>query len=259
LAVERILAPNPGLMTGPGTNTWLVDDGGEVAVIDPGPRLEEHGDAIRAAVAGFRPVAVLVTHAHPDHAPAANSLAEEFGVPAVGFGDGPDFAADRTVTDGDEIVVGDRSLLVVETPGHTPDSICFRLGDDLFTGDHVMGGSTVVVEDMGAYMASLERLVGTGLRRLYPGHGPVIDQPEEVLATYLAHRLDRDQQIVRALHGGATSVDEIVAMVYQDVDPALHPVAAVSVAAHLRALVADGRADAAVLDGYSSPLPEDFS
>jgi glyoxylase-like metal-dependent hydrolase (beta-lactamase superfamily II) len=258
LAVESILAPNPGLMTGPGTNTWIVDDGGETAIIDPGPRSEEHGDAIRAAVAGSRPVAVLVTHTHPDHAPEANPLAEEFGIPAVGFGDGPDFAADRRVTDGDEIAVGGLSLRVVETPGHTPDSICFRLGDDLFTGDHVMGGSTVVIEDMGAYMASLERLVGTGLRRLYPGHGPVIDQPDDVLATYLAHRLDRERQIVRALHDGATSVDGIVAMVYHDVDPALHPVAAVSVAAHLRVLVADGRADATVLDGYSPALSLDL-
>jgi glyoxylase-like metal-dependent hydrolase (beta-lactamase superfamily II) len=254
LAVELILAPNPGLMTGPGTNTWIVDDAGEAVIIDPGPRLQENGDAIRTRVAGLRPVAVLVTHSHPDHAPAANPLADEFGIPTIGFADGPHFIADRTVVDGDEVGIGDISLRVVATPGHTADSICFRLGDDLFTGDHVMGGSTVVVEDMGDYMASLERLVGTGLRRLYPGHGPIIDQPDEVLTTYLAHRRDRERQIVGALHAGATSVDGIVSMVYQDVDPALHPVAAVSVAAHLLALVADGRADRAVLDGYS-PVP----
>lgn len=245
-------------MTGPGTNTWIVDDGGEVAIIDPGPLSDTHGDAIRAAMVGSRPVAVLVTHTHPDHAPAANPLAEEFGIPAVGFGDGPGFAADRTVADGDEIDVGALSLRVVATPGHTRDSICFRLEDDLFTGDHVMGGSTVVVEDMSAYMASLERLVGTGLRRLYPGHGPVIDHPDDILASYLAHRLDRERQIVQALHDGAASVDGVVAMVYEDVDPALHPVAAVSVAAHLRALVADGRADETLLDGYTPALLEDL-
>jgi glyoxylase-like metal-dependent hydrolase (beta-lactamase superfamily II) len=259
LAVERILAPNPGIMTGPGTNTWIVDDGGEAAIIDPGPRSEEHGAAIRASLAATRPVAVLVTHTHPDHAPAANPLAEEFGIPTIGFGDGPDFVADRTVIDGDEIAIGAVSLRVVETPGHTADSLCFRLEDDLFTGDHVMGGSTVVVEDMGAYLASLERLVSTGLRRLYPGHGPVIDDPDALLSTYLAHRLDRERQIIQALHDGAASVDAIVAMVYHDVDPALHSVAAVSVAAHLRALVADGRVDATVLDGYSSSLLEDLS
>lgn len=247
------------MMTGPGTNTWIVVDGGEAVIIDPGPRLDEHAAAIRTSVGAIRPVAVLVTHTHPDHAPLANPLADEYGVPAIGHGDGPAFTADRSVVDGDEIAVGGSLLRVVETPGHTADSVCYRLGGNLFTGDHVMGGSTVVVEDMRAYLASLERLVDTGLTRLYPGHGPIIEQPDELLTSYLAHRRERERQILLAIQDGAATVDGIVAMVYQDVDPALHPVASISVAAHLRALVADGRVDANLLDGYSPPRLEDVS
>lgn len=238
--IDVVTAPNSGLMTGPGTNTWLVRSRGEVVVIDPGPVLDEHLDGVRAAVAGTTPVAVVVTHTHPDHAPAANLLATEWGVPAVGRSNGPDFEADRLVADGDEVAVGDERLVTIATPGHTADSTSYRMGPALFVGDHIMGGSTVVVEDMAAYMASLERLEGTGLERLYPGHGPVIDDPDETIGRYLEHRRERESAILDAVRGGAGTVDAVVAVVYTDVDARLHPVAAVSVAAHLRKLAGDG-------------------
>ncbi len=240
-AITRVLAPNPGLFTGPGTNTYVVTAGGEVAVIDPGPRAADHLAAIREAIGADRPVAVLVTHTHPDHAPAANPLAAALGVPALGAAPGPDFAPDRVLGDGDTVAVGGVLLEAVATPGHTPDHLCFRLGDELFTGDHIMGGSTVVIDDLAAYLNSLRRLLPLGLRRLHPGHGPVIDDPDGTIREYLDHRLARERQVLDALAGGAGTVGEVVAAVYADVDSALHPIAAFSVAAHLRKLAAEGR------------------
>lgn len=254
MPIEQIVAPNPGLMTGPGTNTWIAVSGGESVVIDPGPMIEKHMERVIGAIAGTIPIAVLITHTHPDHAPAANPLAALLGVPAMGRSDGPDFVADRRLADGDVVTFGDSHLAAVATPGHTLDSTCFRLGDELFTGDHIMGGSTVVVEDMAAYMASLELLVDVGLTRMYPGHGPVIDDPDRVVVDYVAHRRAREHAIAAAVDGGADSVEAIVETVYRDVDRALHPVAAVSVAAHLRKLIDEERVAARILEGFVSPL-----
>ncbi len=240
-SITRVLAPNPGLYTGPGTNSYVVSSGGEAAVIDPGPMVPDHVAAIRQALAGLRPVAVLVTHTHPDHAPAANPLAAELGVPALGAAPGPGFAPDRMLGDGDVVMVGEASLEAVATPGHTPDHLCFLLGDELFTGDHVMGGSSVVIDDLAAYLGSLRRLLPLGLTRLHPGHGPVIDDPDATIRQYIDHRLLRERQVLDALAGGASTVGEVVAAVYADVDPALHPIAVFSVAAHLRKLAVDGR------------------
>lgn len=238
--IDLVLAPNPGLFTGPGTNTWIISSEGEAIVIDPGPDIADHVDAIVDSLDGLKLVAVLVTHTHPDHAPAANGLAARLGVPAVGFGTGPGFRPDRTIADGESVVFGAVEAVCVTTPGHTPDSISFRVGDALFAGDHIMGGSTVVIEDMGDYLNSLRRLEGIGLTALHPGHGPVVDAPDALLADYLEHRLERERQILTALRSGARTLGEIVLDVYADVNPALHPAAAISVAAHLRKLASEG-------------------
>jgi glyoxylase-like metal-dependent hydrolase (beta-lactamase superfamily II) len=238
--IELVLAPNPGLMTGPGTNTWILSSGEEAIVIDPGPRIVEHEAAIERALEGLIPVGVLVTHTHPDHAPAANPLAERFGAPAIGFDHGPEFSPDHLIADGESVAFGAAAAVCVTTPGHTPDSVSYRVGDALFTGDHIMGGSTVVIEDMTDYLDSLYRLLDTGLAVIHPGHGPVIDAPDELITEYIEHRLERERQIVAALASGARTLGEIVLDVYSDVDPALHPVAAMSVTAHLDKLAVDG-------------------
>lgn len=227
-------------MTGPGTNTWIVSDGGEAVVIDPGPTIASHLDAVVAAVADQVVVAVLVTHSHLDHAPAANPLGRRFGAPVMGPAPGPDFSPDRLIADGDRVRFGSRVVVAMATPGHTADSTCYRVDDALFTGDHIMGGSTVMVEEMGDYMTSLEAVLASGPRVIHPGHGETIDDPDMVVEQYLAHRREREAQIVAAVRSGAATVGAVVAAVYADVDPALHPAAAVSVDAHLRKLAAAG-------------------
>lgn len=238
--VERILAPNPGPYTGPGTNTYLVISDEDALVIDPGPLDATHRAAIRSALTDLRPVGVLVTHTHEDHAPLANPLARELGVLAYGNAPGSDFKPDRVLTDEDRVGFGTEFVQALHTPGHSRDHLCFLAGDSLFTGDHIMGGSSVVVEDMGAYLTSLRRLQQIPLARLYPGHGLVMDDPAGIVASYIEHRLEREQQVLSAVKTGASTVMEIVQAVYQDVDPALHPLAAMSVRAHLVKLVADG-------------------
>mgnify|MGYP001818235075 CR=1 FL=1 len=241
MEIQRILAPNPGLFTGPGTNTYLLGSDSDAVVIDPGPVDRNHLTAILDAVEGSNVSGVLVTHSHPDHAPLANPLAAELDVPVFGYEPGPDFAPDQMLAEGDSVDVDGQQLQVLYTPGHSSDHLCFLAGDILFTGDHIMGGSTVVVEDMVAYLASLRRLGEISLQRLYPGHGPVIDDPQGVIDEYISHRLEREEQIIQALLTGAGTVGAVVEEVYADVDPALHPLAAHSVAAHLNKLVLDGR------------------
>ena len=239
--IERVLAPNAGPFTGPGTNTWLLESAGELTVIDPGPISDPHLDAIVEAVGRRLVSSVLVTHSHSDHAPLANPLARELEVPAYGYAPGPDFDPDLRLTEGSTVLVGDVALEVIHTPGHSDDHLCFLTGRILFTGDHIMGGSSVMVEDMGSYLRSLERLQRLELDRLYPGHGPEIEQPQEVISWYIAHRLQREKEVLNAVAGGAIGVDAIVEVVYRDVDRSLHPLAALSVAAHLRKLEEEGR------------------
>lgn len=240
MRIERVLAPNPGPYTGAGTNTWLLEAGGEVVVIDPGPRIRSHAAAI-AAQLGERPArAVLVTHTHEDHAPLANPLAVELGVPTHGYAPGPEFDPDLLLADGSAVTVGGVDIEVIHTPGHSDDHLCFLVGKVLFTGDHIMGGSSVMVERMAPYLASLEKLRRLELEALHPGHGEVVDRPREVIDWYIAHRLQREQEIVGAIRTGAGTVTEIVEVVYREVDPSLHPLAATSVGAHLDKLRADG-------------------
>ncbi len=242
MRIDRVLANNPGPYTGPGTNTWVLDDGnGSVAVIDPGPVDTKHAREIMDVVGDRSVVAVLVTHTHVDHAPMANPIARDLSVPAVGYASGPHFDPGIRLLDGARYEIGEMELEVVHTPGHSDDHLCFRAGRVLFTGDHIMGGSSVMVEKMGPYLDSLHKLKGLGLDRLLPGHGEEMEDPEAVIDWYVAHRMQRHEQIFEAIKLGATTVEEIVETVYADVDVSLHPLAAQSVKAHLGLLSAEGR------------------
>ncbi len=239
MEITRILAPNPGPFTGPGTNSYIVAAGGEAVIVDPGPLIESHFAAIRDHVVDLTVVGVLVTHHHLDHSPAANPLAAEYGVPSHGYGDYGGFQAIAAVADGDVVHVGTEVIEVLHTPGHTADSLCFAVPDGLFTGDTIKSGTTVVVEDMSAYMATLDRLAGLAPTRIYPGHGDVIDDGQDAISEYIGHRRRREVEVVACLESGARSINEVVAAVYPGLDPALRPLAAQSASAHLRKLVDD--------------------
>lgn len=242
MKIDRVLANNPGPFTGPGTNTWLLDDGfGSVVIIDPGPVDSKHATAIMEAVGDRAVDQVLVTHTHSDHAPLANPLARDLAVPAVGYSAGPNFEPEIRLLDGARFEVGSLRVQVVHTPGHADDHLCFRAGNVLFTGDHIMGGSSVMVEKMGPYLDSLEKLKGSGLERLHPGHGESMDDPDGVIDWYLAHRLQRHEQVFDAISNGAVTIPDIVEIVYSDVDSSLHPLAARSVDAHITLLIDQDR------------------
>ncbi len=242
MKIDRVLANNPGPFTGPGTNTWILEDGnGSVVIIDPGPVDSRHARAILDMIGRRNLEAVLVTHTHVDHAPMANPLAKDFDVPAVGHAPGPQFDPDIRLLDGARFDVGSLRLDVIHTPGHSNDHLCYRAGDALFTGDHIMGGSSVMVEAMGPYLASLEKLRGKGFRALHPGHGDQMDDPDTVFDRYLAHRRQRHEQIYQAIAAGSRTASDIIEVVYADVDSSLHPLAARSVQAHLTLLNAQGR------------------
>ena len=242
MKIERILANNPGPFTGPGTNTWLLDDGsGQVALIDPGPVDTRHAKAIFEVIGRRSVVAVLVTHTHVDHAPMANPIARDFDVPAVGHAPGPQFEPDVKLLDGATYDVGELALTVVHTPGHSDDHLCFLAGNVLFTGDHMMGGSSVMVEKLGPYLESLRKLKGRKIQRLFPGHGDEMDDADAVIDWYIAHRMQRHREILAAVEAGAATIDQIVESVYAEVDLSLHPLAARSVSAHLELLSDEGR------------------
>ena len=246
--VRKVLAPNPGLMTGPGTNTYLVgrDD---VAVIDPGPDdSEEHLDTVAAAGDG-RIRWILVTHTHPDHAPGAAGLKRRTGAHVLGFDERDGFVPDTAIGDGWALETAAFRLEAIHTPGHASNHLCYRLAEErlLFSGDHIMSGSTVVIAppdgDMAAYLAALERVRGLDLEGVAPGHGPFIEDPRAVIDYYLEHRRAREAAIAAALADAQTArVEELVEAVYTDVPDVLHPIAKWSVWAHLRKLAADGRA-----------------
>jgi glyoxylase-like metal-dependent hydrolase (beta-lactamase superfamily II) len=249
--VVRTTAPNPGVMTGPGTNTYLVGTD-ELVVIDPGPDDADHRHALVDLGAG-RIRWIVVTHTHPDHAPGAAALAVRTGAQVLGFSERDGFVPARDVGDGFELHGSGFVLRAVHTPGHASNHLCWFLVEEhmLFSGDHVMQGSTVVIAppdgDMAQYLASLRRLVAIDppLATIAPGHGSLIVDPAAALEGIIEHRLAREKAVADALaNAGRATVDELLPTVYADVDEALHPVARYSLWAHLRKLDADGGAHA---------------
>ncbi len=251
--VRRLVARNPGFMTGPGTNTYLV--GVErCAVIDPGPHDPTHIERILEA-AGGRVSAILATHTHPDHSPAVAALAQATGAEVLGRGapvhgrQDATFAPTRVLDDGDVVRVGELALRAIHTPGHASNHLCYLLEGAglLFSGDHVMQGSTVVIGppdgNMQVYLQSLARLQREPVTRIAPGHGTVIEDAQAEVTRLIAHRLQREAKVVERLRrAGRVTLDVLVASVYDDVDPRLHPVAKGSLLAHLLKLEAEGRA-----------------
>jgi glyoxylase-like metal-dependent hydrolase (beta-lactamase superfamily II) len=245
--VARATAPNPGLMTGPGTNSYLVGTD-DLAVVDPGPDDDGHLDELAALGAG-RIRWIVVTHTHPDHAPGAAGLAARTGAEVLGFAARDDFVPTRAVGEGFEVHGAGFTLRALHTPGHASNHLCWLLVEEqmLFSGDHVMQGSTVVIAppdgDMARYLASLRRLLvlAPPLDSIAPGHGSLIAAPAAALQGVIEHRLGREAAVAAALRrAGRATVDELLPTVYADVRDELLPVARQSLWAHLRKLDAEG-------------------
>jgi glyoxylase-like metal-dependent hydrolase (beta-lactamase superfamily II) len=261
--ISRVVADNPGPFTFKGTGVYIVGNK-DVAVIDPGPDDASHVDALKRALEGRRVTHILVTHTHADHSPAAKPLKEWSGAKTYAFGphgsgkledgvrveEGGDmqFTPDVRVKDGEIIKGNGFTFECVFTPGHTSNHMCYALREEnaLFTGDHVMGWSTTVVTppdgDMAQYMASVKKLMARDDAILYPTHGAPVTDPKPFLAAYLEHRLDREKQIVACIRDGLTTIPQMVARMYADVDKRLHPAASRSVLAHLIQLENENRA-----------------
>jgi glyoxylase-like metal-dependent hydrolase (beta-lactamase superfamily II) len=252
--VRRVLAPNPSPYTYTGTQTYIVGAEGRIAVIDPGPDDPAHVDALVRAIGDAEVAAIMCTHTHRDHSPAAAPLAERTGAPIVGCAplvlddSGPradaafdrTYAPDRVMEDGESMTGPGWTLTAVHTPGHTSNHLCFALEESgaLFTGDHVMGWSTSVIVppdgDMSAYMASLDKLYARPDRVYYPAHGPQIDNPRQLVRGMIGHRRQRENQIVRILsEAGSLGAADFVPRMYKGLDPRLAGAAEMSVTAHL--------------------------
>lgn len=262
--VRRVTADNPGMMTGPGTNCYLVGRR-DVAVIDTG--VDDPAHVRRLVEAGGGRIRwILITHKHPDHWPGSRRLADLTGAPVLAhpkplrtMGDGR-FRADRTLADGDVIRGEEFTLRCVHTPGHAADHICFLLEEErmLFAGDHVMDGSTVVIAppdgDMKQYIASLRHLAAMDLATIAPAHGRLLDEPRKVLETIVEHRLMRERMVLEAFADGApATIPELVKRIYTDVPQALHGMAAHSVHAHLLKLREEGKVTGEGFDSRWAP------
>jgi glyoxylase-like metal-dependent hydrolase (beta-lactamase superfamily II) len=274
--VRRIVARNPSPFTFHGTGTYIIGNGA-VAVIDPGPALDEHVEAILAGLDDGETIShQIITHTHRDHSPAARLIGRATGAATYGFGphgagcaDGAveegadhDFTPDVTLRDGDVIEGDGWSLTAVHTPGHTSNHLCYALAQEsvLFSGDHVMGwSSTVIVPpdgDMAAYLASLRHLLTREDRLYWPTHGPAIETPKLLVRAYLDHRAARERQIADCLKRGVSGIPAMVESMYADVPKNLHAAAACSVLAHLIHMVEEGRAtcdEAPRADGAFGP------
>ena len=252
--VRRIVAPNPGMMTGPGTNTYLVGID-EIAVIDPGPDDADHLDTI-AGCGGDRIRWILCTHTHSDHSPGAAGLKERTGAEVLAYDSRDSLVVDRELADGDVVEGTEFRLTALHTPGHASNHLCFQLEQEqvLFSGDHIMEGSTVVIAppdgDMGAYLDQLERLRSTRIKAIAPGHGQLITDPTAKIDDYLTHRRAREEMVAGALaEAGSASIKELVTTIYTDVPEHLHEMAGYSVWAHLQHLADQGRAKGEGLEG----------
>ena len=249
--IARLLARNPSPFTYFGTQTYLVGEK-EVVVIDPGPDMPEHVDAILAAIDGRNLAAIACTHTHRDHSPASRPLQAATGAPIIGCAPlalesiGPradasfdkQYSPDKVLEDGEAIEFdGGKRLVAVATPGHTSNHLCLAFGDALFTGDHVMGWSTTVVVppdgDMAAYMQSLDKLRQRKDRIYYPAHGPAVTKPNQLVRGMIGHRMQRERQILRLLGDHPRDIPDIVANAYPGLDQRLVPAAGGSVLAHL--------------------------
>ena len=248
--IARVLAHNPSAFTYFGTQTYLIGEA-RLAVIDPGPDLPEHIDALEEAIGGRAVAAIMCTHTHLDHSPAARSLARRTGAPVIGCARlaletvGPradasfdgDYAPDRVLCDGESIDIDGEPVTAVATPGHTSNHLCFSYRGALFTGDHVMGWSTTVVVppdgDMSAYMASLDKLRQRHDRIYYPAHGPAVVKPAQYVRHLVGHRMQREKQILGLVRGKPRPIPDIVANAYPGLDPRLTAAAGGSVLAHL--------------------------
>ena len=240
-------------MTGPGTNTYLLGDD-EVAVLDPGPAIPAHIDAI-LDTAGDRIRWIVCTHTHPDHSPAWQAVAEATGAQVIGASPPDDMFQDNTFKPTLELqhdhvlATSEFTLRAVHTPGHVGNHYCFFLEEEgmLFAGDHIMNGSTVVIippsGDMKAYIESLQLLLNYPLQFIAPGHGEVMAEPEATVEWLVNHRLMREQKVIDSLSKtGRTPLDELVKVVYDDVDTSLHKMAKLSLSAHLIKLQNEHRA-----------------
>ena len=247
--VRRITAGNGSVFTGPGTNTYLVGKE-EVTVIDPGPAMQEHIDVITAAAPNIKQI--LVTHTHPDHSPGVRLLKENLDVPAYGMltnsskNQDQTFSPERILDDGEVFQEEEFSIEVVHTPGHASNHLCFILKEEklIFTGDHIMNGSTVVIGppdgNMKQYIQSLEKLKDYDIEKIAPGHGELLENPHEVADWIINHRLEREKKVFQALQEATKGTpDTLVEKVYDDVDSSLFPIAKASLLAHLIKLEED--------------------
>ncbi len=255
--VQRLTAPNPGMMTGPGTNAYIIGDAtGDLAMIDPGPEIAAHAELLIQHT-GKRLRWIFCTHTHQDHSPSSRAVAQATGAKIYGFGKVPDdgrqdprFKPDHAMVNDAVVDCGHFSIRAIHTPGHASNHLCYLLEGSglLFTGDHVMQGSTVVISppdgDMHDYFASLNKLSNYTITAFAPGHGHVIEAPREEVSKIIAHRLKREKKVADALTQlkTAATIDELVVVVYDDVSPKLHVPARRSLHAHLLKLAKDGRA-----------------
>lgn len=248
--VRRITAGNPGMFTGPGTNTYLIGDE-EVTVIDPGPALHEHIEVIIQASANIKQI--LLTHTHPDHSPGTRLLQDNIGVPVFALitesskDQDITFTPERILIDGEIIANEYYSIEVIHTPGHASNHLCYLLKDEklLFTGDHIMDGSTVVIAppdgSMQDYIDSLAKLKEYDLNKIAPGHGELIDEPYAVVDWIIKHRFERESKVIDVLkQHNSGDLNTLVKDIYADVDSMLHPVAKWSLESHLIKLMDEG-------------------
>jgi glyoxylase-like metal-dependent hydrolase (beta-lactamase superfamily II) len=253
--VWRLTAGNPGRMTGPGTNSYLVGAGGDWAVIDPGPADERHTNALIAAASG-KVRHILVTHTHEDHSPGAAPLKSATGAPLLGqttthrHWQDPTFAPDRVLRHADRVTAAaGATLRVIHTPGHASNHLCLLLEEEgiLFTGDHIMEGTTPVIDppdgDMIAYLRSLDSLLREPLDYLAPGHGTLMPDPQSIIRTLIKHRLWREAKVLASLPSQhPENLSTLVKRAYEDVSVQLHALAERSLLAHLLKLESEGRA-----------------